>query len=91
MRAARWARALLWELLCGPNEIFTTDPSRSPTSAADAPTGGCFAGGGGGGGGGGAFLGSCTVVATNSTHPCAEKAFKAILQCALKFIPLRTG
>ncbi len=80
---------LLWELLCGPSRNLYNRPIPIANVGGGCPYGGVVLRAAGGGGGGGAFLGSGTVVATNfNCHPCAEKAFKAILQCAVKFIPL---
>ncbi|HOB97203.1 MAG TPA: CARDB domain-containing protein [Verrucomicrobiota bacterium] len=79
---------LLWELLCGPSRNLYNRPIPIANVGGGCPYGGVVLRAAGGGGGG-AFLGSGTVVATNfNCHPCAEKAFKAILQCAFKFIPL---
>lgn len=81
---------LVWELLCGPNRNLYSRAIHIANVGGCCPYGGGFVPLGGGSAGGAPFLGSTVVVATDfNCHPCAEKAFEAILKCAAKFIPMK--
>lgn len=80
---------LLWELLCGPNRNLYSRAIHIANVGGGCPYGGLVPLSASGGGCR-AFLGSTAVVATDfNCHPCAEKAFEALLKCAAKFIPMK--